>query len=119
MLQDEGKLNVADPVSKFIPEFAGLKMPSGKPANLTITRELLTDTSWLGEANGPAAKAATTLAGNLVPVWLAAPMQMNRASSEIHAERDQRRGPDCGGGQRIDFPTRSSNNGSLLRSPAI
>src|SRR6185436_19036428 len=34
MLQDEGRLNVADPVSKYLPEFAQLKTPSGKPANL-------------------------------------------------------------------------------------
>ena len=37
MLQDEGKLNVTDPVAKYLPEFANLKTPSGKPANLTIT----------------------------------------------------------------------------------
>src|SRR5688500_8309647 len=54
MLQDEGKLNVADPVAKYIPEFANLKTPSGKPANLTIT-PILTNTSGLGEAAGPAA----------------------------------------------------------------
>ena len=70
MLQDEGKLNVADPVAKYLPEFAGLKTPSGKPANLTIT-QILTHTSGLGEAGGPAAK---TLA-DLVPLWLATPMQ--------------------------------------------
>src|SRR6516225_612336 len=40
MLQDEGKLNVADPVSKYIPEFANLKTPLGKPANLTIKQIL-------------------------------------------------------------------------------
>lgn len=73
MLQDEGKLNVADPVSKYLPEFANLKTPSGKPANLTIT-QVLTHTSGLGEASGPAAKEARTLA-DLVPIWLAAPMQ--------------------------------------------
>src|SRR6185295_6329294 len=33
ILQDEGKLNVTDPVAKYIPEFANLKTPSGKPAN--------------------------------------------------------------------------------------
>ena len=38
MLQDEGKLKVSDPVAKYIPEFANLKTPSGKPANLTITQ---------------------------------------------------------------------------------
>jgi CubicO group peptidase (beta-lactamase class C family) len=73
MLQDEGKLNVADPVAKYLPEFANLKTPSGKPANLTIA-QLLTHTSGLGEAGGDAARQAKTLA-DLVPLWLAAPMQ--------------------------------------------
>ena len=73
MLQDEGKLKVSDPVSKYIPEFANLKTPSGKPANLTIT-QILTHTSGLGEAEGPAAKQAKSLA-DLVPLWLAAPMK--------------------------------------------
>jgi CubicO group peptidase (beta-lactamase class C family) len=72
MLQDEGKLNVADPVAKYLPEFAHLKTPSGQPANLTLT-QLLTHTSGLGEAGGPAAEQAQTLA-DLVPLWLAAPM---------------------------------------------
>ena len=73
MLQDEGKLKVTDPVAKYLPEFADLKTPSGKPANLTIT-QILTHTSGLGEAPGPAAQQAKTLA-DLVPIWLAAPMQ--------------------------------------------
>src|SRR4051812_46747316 len=34
MLQDEGKLKVTDLVAKYLPEFANLKTPSGKPANL-------------------------------------------------------------------------------------
>src|SRR5262245_11598219 len=50
MLQDEGKLKVTDPVAKYLPEFAHLKTPSGKPANLTIT-QILTHTSGLGEAD--------------------------------------------------------------------
>jgi len=73
MLQDEGKLNVTDPVAKYLPEFANLKTPSGKPANLTIS-QILTHTSGLGEAGGDAARQAKTLA-DLVPLWLAAPMQ--------------------------------------------
>ena len=73
MLQDEGKLSVADPVAKYLPEFANLKTPSGKPANLTLT-QILTHTSGLGEASGAAAQSARTLA-DLVPIWLAAPMQ--------------------------------------------
>lgn len=73
MLQDEGKLSVTDPVAKYLPEFANLKTPSGKPANLTIT-QIATHTSGLGEATGPASQQAKTLA-DLVPLWLAAPMQ--------------------------------------------
>ena len=73
MLQDEGKLKLTDPVANYIPEFAGLKSPSGQPANLTII-QILTHTSGLGEASGPAAQSASTLA-DLVPVWLAAKMQ--------------------------------------------
>ena len=73
MLQDEGKLHVSDAVAKYLPAFADLKTPSGKPANLTIA-QLLTHTSGLGEAGGPALKDARTLA-DLVPIWLAAPMQ--------------------------------------------
>ncbi len=73
MLQDEGKLKVSDPVAKYLPEFANLKTSSGKPANLTIS-QILTHTSGLGEAGGPGAQQAKTLA-DLVPLWLAAPMQ--------------------------------------------
>ena len=73
MLQDEGKLHAGDPVAKYLPEFAELKTPSGKPANLTIA-QLLTHTSGLGEAGGPGAEKARTLA-DLVPLWLAVPMQ--------------------------------------------
>lgn len=72
MLQDEGKLRVSEPVSKYLPEFANLKTPSGKPANITLS-QMLTHTSGLGEA-GPEAQNARTLA-ELVPHWLAAPMQ--------------------------------------------
>ncbi len=78
MLQDEGKLNVHDPVAKYLPEFANLKTPSGQPANLTIV-QILTHTSGLGEAGGPANREAKTLA-DLVPLWLAAPMQFEPGS---------------------------------------
>ena len=73
MLQDEGKLKVSDPVAKYLPGFADLKTPSGKPANLTIT-QILTHTSGLGEASGQAAQEAKTLA-DLEKIWLATPMQ--------------------------------------------
>lgn len=73
MLQDKGLLHVDDPVAKHIPEFATLRTPAGHPAGLTI-KQLLNHTSGLGEAAGPGAKEAKTLA-ELVPVWLAAPMR--------------------------------------------
>lgn len=73
MLQDEGKLKVSDPVAKYLPEFAALKTPSGKPANLTIA-QLMTHTSGLGEADAEKAKQARTLA-DMIPLFLAAPMQ--------------------------------------------
>lgn len=73
MLQDEGRLAVSDPVAKYLPGFADLRTPSGKPANLTLT-QILTHTSGLGEASSPDAQRAKTLA-DLVPIWLAAPMQ--------------------------------------------
>ena len=73
MLQDEGKLKVSDPVAKYLPGFADLKTPSGKPANLTIT-QILTHTSGLGEASGAPAQEAKTLA-DLEKIWLATPMQ--------------------------------------------
>ncbi|MGD0387468.1 MAG: serine hydrolase domain-containing protein [Tepidisphaeraceae bacterium] len=71
MLQDEGKLSIDDPVSKYIPEFAGLKAPSGKPANLTL-RHLLTHTSGLAEAPRDVLLKARTL-GELVPFYLDRP----------------------------------------------
>jgi CubicO group peptidase (beta-lactamase class C family) len=73
MLQDEGKLNVADPVAKYIPAFAALKTPSGKPANITLT-QILTHTSGLGEAPAIEARNTRTLS-DLVPLYLATPMQ--------------------------------------------
>jgi CubicO group peptidase (beta-lactamase class C family) len=73
MLQDEGKLNVTDPIAKYIPEFASLKTPGGQPAKITIA-QALTHTSGLGEADGNAAHKAHTLA-DMIPLYLAAPMQ--------------------------------------------
>ena len=73
MLQDEGKLKVTDPVATYLPEFANLKTPSGKPANLTIA-QVMTHTSGLGEASREAAAKARTLA-DLIPLFLATPMQ--------------------------------------------
>ncbi|MEI9945792.1 MAG: serine hydrolase domain-containing protein [Chitinophagaceae bacterium] len=78
MLQDQGKLNVNDPVSKYIRAFANLKTPSGKLANLTI-KQILTHTSGLGEADDKDILNAKTLA-DLIPLFLAAPMQYEPGS---------------------------------------
>jgi CubicO group peptidase (beta-lactamase class C family) len=90
MLQDEGKLKVSDPVAKYIPEFANLKTPSGKPANLTIA-QIMTHTSGLGEAPVDQAKNARTLA-DLVPMWLAASMQFEPGSKWSYCQS----GINCG-----------------------
>jgi CubicO group peptidase (beta-lactamase class C family) len=73
MLQDEGKLKVSDPVEKFIPEFAALKTPTGRPAHITI-EQILTHTSGLGEGDIGAIKNAHTLR-DLIAIYLASPMQ--------------------------------------------
>jgi CubicO group peptidase (beta-lactamase class C family) len=73
MLQEEGKLSVDDPVSKFIPSFGDLKTPSGRPARLTL-KHLMTHTSGLAEATSEESKAALSLA-DLIPAYLSKPMQ--------------------------------------------
>ena len=73
MLQDEGKLNVKDPVEKYIPEFATLRTPSGQPAHITI-QQMLTHTSGLGEGDVAAIRNAHTLQ-DLIPLYLSVPMQ--------------------------------------------
>ncbi len=73
MLQEEGKLNVNDLVSKFIPEFANLKTPSGKPANLTL-KHLMTHTSGMAEATTAESATAKKLV-DLLPFYFAKPMQ--------------------------------------------
>lgn len=78
MLYDDGKLKPTDLVSKYIPEFADLKTPSGQPANLTITH-ILTHTSGLAEAYSDEARQAKTLK-ELVPFWVAKPTSFEPGS---------------------------------------
>ena len=61
MLQDEGKLSVDDPVSKYVPE---LRTPG-----MTL-KHLLTHTSGMGEATADESNAARTLA-DLIPAFAA------------------------------------------------
>jgi CubicO group peptidase (beta-lactamase class C family) len=84
MLQDEGKLNIEDPVAKFIPEFANIKTPSGKPANLTL-RHLLTHTSGLSEATSDEQKAARTLS-DLIPHFVDKPTKFEPGEKWMYCQ---------------------------------
>src|SRR3954452_4538196 len=84
MLQDEGKLSVDDPVARYVPEFATLKTPSGKPANLTL-KHLLTHTSGLHEAPADVARNAKMLA-DLVPSYLAQPTSFEPGSKWAYCQ---------------------------------
>jgi CubicO group peptidase (beta-lactamase class C family) len=66
MLQEEGKLSVDDPVAKHIPSFS-------KYPNITL-KHLLTHSSGLAEAT-PAEWAAARKLGDLIPAYLAKPLQ--------------------------------------------
>ncbi len=79
MLQDDGRLSVNDPVAKFIPEFATLKTPSGKPASLTIA-QLLNHTSGLADPR-PAATLSVKTLGDYARVCLSEPMQFEPGTS--------------------------------------
>ncbi len=78
MLQDEGRLSVDDPVSKYIPEFGSLKTPSGKNANLTIT-QIMNHTSGLREVDVQTAANAKELA-DLIPFYVSGPTQFEPGS---------------------------------------
>jgi CubicO group peptidase (beta-lactamase class C family) len=78
MLQDEGKLSVDDPVSKYLPELGALKTTDGKPAKLTL-RHLLTHTSGMAEAT-PAESAAARKLADLIPCYAKKPLQFEPGS---------------------------------------
>lgn len=48
MLQDEGKLTLDDPITKYLPEMSNLKLDDGTPAVITI-RQILSHTSGMDE----------------------------------------------------------------------
>ena len=73
MLQEEGKLSVDEPVAKYIPEFADVKTPDGRPGNLTL-RHLLTHTSGLSEVSADEGRNAHSLA-ELIPLFAHKPLQ--------------------------------------------
>lgn len=78
MLQEEGKLDLNDPVSKHLPEFADLKGPDGKAASVTLL-QCLTHTSGLAEPTPEASRAATDLAGIMASI-VSQPLQFTPGS---------------------------------------
>jgi CubicO group peptidase (beta-lactamase class C family) len=81
MLQDEGKLSVDDPVSKYLPELADLKTADNKVAPLTL-RHLLTHTSGMAEAEKNSAK---TLA-ELIPLYAKQPLKFTPGSKWLYCQ---------------------------------
>lgn len=73
MLRDEGKLALNDLVAKYIPQFAELRTPFGRPANLTI-EQLLTHTTGLAEIKRGVYAQQKTLAETIASYFPAAPM---------------------------------------------
>ena len=65
MMNEQGKLSIEDPVSKYIPELANLKLADGMPGQVTL-RHMLTHTSGMGEPTDDEAASAKTLA-ELIP----------------------------------------------------
>jgi len=61
MMQDAGKLDVDDPVSKHLPEFKALRDADGNPVSVTIA-DCLTHTCGLAELGGGESARITTLA---------------------------------------------------------
>lgn len=51
-LVEQGKLNVDDPVEKYIPSFAGQKLKDGTPAHPVTIRDALTHTAGLAQPSG-------------------------------------------------------------------
>ena len=79
ILQQEGKLSVDEPVSKYIPELGQLKGPDGKPAVVTL-KHLLTHTSGMvSEADRATLSSAHTLA-DLMPAYAKVPLKFEPGS---------------------------------------
>lgn len=84
MLQDDGLLNVDDPVEKYLPEFKGLKSADGKQVKVTI-RHLLTHTSGMGEITADQARSSKTLA-DVIPLYAAKPVAFTPGSKWVYCQ---------------------------------
>jgi CubicO group peptidase (beta-lactamase class C family) len=69
ILQDEGKLSVDDPVQKYLPEFAEVRVAGGGTPKRPITiRDLLTHTSGVATPPAGSVDAVATLADNVAAI---------------------------------------------------
>ncbi len=84
MLQDEGKLDVEDPVEKYLPEFKKLETKDGKSARVTI-RHLLTHTSGLGEISAEEARSIRDLAG-VIPLYVSKPVAFEPGTKWVYCQ---------------------------------
>lgn len=73
MLQDEGRLSISDPASKYLPELANLRAAGGDPCKPSI-KHLLTHTSGMAEATEEEFRAARAPA-DLIPHYASKPVQ--------------------------------------------
>jgi CubicO group peptidase (beta-lactamase class C family) len=65
-LEDDGKLSLHDPISKYIPELAGLKTREGQTPTITLAH-ILSHTSGMPEATNEQTKAAASPASTPPP----------------------------------------------------
>lgn len=72
-LVDEGKLRLSDPIARYIPAFAGLVDPAGRPAEVTL-EQALTHTAGLGDIPREQMQRARSLEA-LLPACLAQPLK--------------------------------------------
>jgi CubicO group peptidase (beta-lactamase class C family) len=84
IMQDEGKLNLDDPVGKYIPEFKNLKTVDGKSHTVTI-RHILTHTSGMGEATAEESGTARTLA-DLIAAYARKPLKFEPGSKWAYCQ---------------------------------
>ncbi len=78
MMQEEGKLSVNDPVSKYIPEFALLKDAAGNQVSITI-QQCLSHTCGLSELSNDEVKGLVTLKETM-PLIVAKPVKFTPGS---------------------------------------
>ena len=115
MLQDEGKLSVADPVEKYLPDFKSLRTAAGKPAAVTI-RHLLTHTSGMSEISPDQARVPRTWPGSSRCTSPSPFSSSFGTKTGLIASRGSTGGESGRGCLLASLSTSSSSGGCLARS---